>query len=102
MSSTISDAEEQTNLVSACFQFISSKPDHEPPTCNSNPQSSFYCIKNAQQSSFPPSSASVIRPSSANSVFSVIPIIPQDTANNVKVRSQLIVGVLFFNEKELA
>ncbi|CAF0809988.1 unnamed protein product [Rotaria sordida] len=84
MSSSLSDVEEQTNSSNACFHFIPSKHDHEQLQCNSNPKSSFYCIKNVQQSSCLSSTASVLRPGSVNSVFTVIPSTSQDTNSNSK------------------
>ncbi|CAF2342524.1 unnamed protein product [Rotaria sp. Silwood2] len=65
MSSSLSDIEEQTSSSNACFHFIPSKNDHEQLQCNANPESSFYCIKNAQQSSFIPSTSSILRAGSS-------------------------------------
>ncbi|CAF4232091.1 unnamed protein product, partial [Rotaria sp. Silwood2] len=45
MSSSLSDVEEQTNSSNACFYLIPSKDDDEQLQCNSNAESSFYCIK---------------------------------------------------------
>ncbi|CAF4169412.1 unnamed protein product [Rotaria socialis] len=85
MSSLLSDVEEQISLSNACFQFISTKTDRERLQCNSNPESSFYCIKNTQQSSsFLPLASSVTRQGSTSSLFTVIPTISQDTANSMK------------------
>jgi len=92
MSSLLPDVEEQTNSLSACFHFIPSKNDHEQIQYNSNPESSFYCIKNTQQSAFLSSAASVSRPGNARTLFTVIPPMPLDTVNNVNVRNQLPVS----------
>jgi hypothetical protein len=89
MSSLSSDAEEQTKSPNACFQFIPSKNDHEQIQYNSNPESSFYCIKNAQESSFLSSTSSISRPGYARTLFTVIPPMLVDTVNNVNVRNQL-------------
>jgi hypothetical protein len=89
MSSSLSDVEEQINSPNACFHFIPSKNDHEQIQYNSNPESSFYCIKNPQQSSFLSSTASVSRPGNARTLFTIIPPMPLDTVNNVNVRKQL-------------
>jgi hypothetical protein len=94
MSLLLSDVEEQTNSPNACFHFIPSKNDHEQIQYNSNPESSFYCIKNTQQSSFLSSTASVSRPGNTRTLFTIIPPMPLDTVNNVNVRNQL---PIFFN-----
>jgi hypothetical protein len=99
MSLPMSDVEEQTNSSNACFHFISSRNDHEPLQNNSNPESSFYCIKNTQQSSFPPSTAPLSRPGNARTIFTIIPPMSQDTANKTNVRNQL---AFFFCEFRLS
>ncbi|CAF3360749.1 unnamed protein product [Rotaria sp. Silwood1] len=91
MSSSFSDVEEQTNSSNACFYFIPSKNDHEQLPCNSNPDSNFYCIKNAQQSSFIPSTSSVLRPGGVNSIFTIIPSMSQDTANPKSSQHRLLI-----------
>jgi len=91
MSLPVSDVDEQTNSSNACFHFIPSKNDHEQLPNHSNPESSFYCIKNTQQSPFPPSSASVSRPGNARTIFTIIPTISQDPSNKTNVRYQLVV-----------
>jgi hypothetical protein len=77
----MSDAEEQTNSSNACFHFIPSKNDDIQFQYNSNPGSSFYCIKNLSQSS----TASVSRPGYSRVLFTVIPPMP----NNTNVRNHL-------------
>jgi hypothetical protein len=89
MFSSLSDVEEQTNSSNACFHFIPSKNDHEQIRYNSNPESSFCCIKHTQQSSFLSSIASVSRIRNTRTLFTVIPPMPLETVNNINVRNQL-------------
>jgi hypothetical protein len=93
MSSSLSDVEDQTSSAKACFYVISSKNDNEQIQYNSSPDSSFYVVKNAQQSSSFPSSS---RPGNARTLFTVIPPMPQDTATKTNVRCQM---VYFFSHK---
>jgi len=86
MSASLSDAEEQTNSSNACFHFIPTKNDHIQLQYNSNPGSSFYCIKNLSQSSLLSSTASVSRPGYSHALFTVIPPMP----NNTNVRNHLV------------
>lgn len=92
----MSDAEEQINSTSACFQFIPSKNDREQFQHCSYPESSFYCIKNVQQSVFPPLTTSSARPGSADSLFTIIPPVLQETDKNRKVSSLLAICFLSF------
>jgi DNA polymerase sigma len=107
MSLPLSDVEEQTNSSNSFFHYIPSKNDHEQLQNNSNPDSSFYCIKNTQQYPFPPSSASASRPGNARTIFTIIPTMSQDTANKTNVRNQLAFSCefrlnrrLFFYQKK--
>jgi hypothetical protein len=84
------DAEKQIKSSSACFHFIPSKINHEQIQSHSNPQSSFYCIKNTQQSSLPSSVRSLSRPGYSHAFFTVIPSMPSDMIDNVNVRNQLV------------
>lgn len=94
---SLSDVEDQTNLSSSsCFHYISSKQDPAPHQAHSNPQSSFYCVKNTQSSLFLPSTAPVSRPANARTIFTVIAPIPQDAAACSNVREQLAYRSFFF------
>jgi len=94
MSSSLSDVEDQTGSANACFHYIPSKIDNEQLLHNSNPGSSFYVIKNAQQSSpFPSATTNVSRPGNARTLFTIISPMPQDTATKTNVRYQ---SVFFF------
>jgi hypothetical protein len=84
------DAEEQIKSTSACFHFIPSKTHHEQIQSHSNPQSSFYRIKNPQQSPFPTSTTtSISRTGYTHAFFTVIPPMTSDMIQNVNVRNQL-------------
>ena len=94
---SLSDVEDQTNFSSSsCFHYISSKQDPAPHQAHSNPQSSFYCVKNTQSSPFLPSTAPVSRPANARTIFTVIAPIPQDAAACSNVREQLAYRSFFF------
>ena len=89
MSSSLSDVEDQSSSAQAFFQYIPSKNnDTEHSLHYSSPESSFYVIKNPQQSSILPSggTTSASRPGNARTVFSVIHPMPQETTNKINVR----------------
>jgi len=91
MSSSLSDIDDLSASSNACFHYIPSKMDADQLPHNSNPQSSFYVIKNTQQSSFFPSAtATVSRPGNARTLFTIIPPMPQDIITKTNVRHQLI------------
>ncbi|CAF0925327.1 unnamed protein product [Adineta steineri] len=81
MSSSISDTEDQATSSNAFFHYIPTKIDTDPLAYHSNPESSFYVIKNAQQSSssFPSANSNTLRAGNARTLFTVIPPMPQDT-----------------------
>ena len=92
MSLSLSDTEQHTNSSSACFHFIPSRNDHEQLQHNSNPESNFYYIKNAHQSSsFLLSTVPISKPGNVRTLFTVISPVSQDTANKTNVRHQLAV-----------
>ena len=91
MSSSLSDVEDLSASAKACFHYIPSKIDADQLPHNSNPESSFYVIKNTQQSSlFPSASASVSRPANARTLFTIIPPMPQDKVTKTNVRHQRV------------
>jgi len=91
MSSSLSDVEDQSVSANACFHYIPSKSDNDQLLHNPNPDSSFYVIKNTQQSSpFPSSTTTVSRPGNARTLFTIIPPMPQDPPPKNNVRCQLI------------
>lgn len=65
--------------ISSCFQFIPTKNDGESISSHSNPDSSFYLIKNT-------STSTMTRSGNARTIFTVIPPMPQDTTNFPRVR----------------
>ena len=71
MSSSLSDVEDQPNSASSCFRFIPSRSEHEQIASHSNPDSSFYVIKNPDRSSS--------RSGNPRTVFRVIHPVQQDT-----------------------
>jgi hypothetical protein len=91
MSSPLSVDEDQKNSSNAFFHFIPSKNDKDHLQYNSNPDSSFYCVKNTQTSSFLSSSATVSRPGNTRTLFTVIPPMSRDTSTNTNVRNQLAI-----------
>lgn len=91
MSSSWSDADDQTGSPDACFYCIPSKFEHEQSSCNSNPDSNFYVIKNTPQLSSSPSSLTTLsRSGNARTLFTIVPQMPQDTITNTNVRCQLL------------
>lgn len=91
MSSPLSNVEDLSASATAFFHFIPSKIDADQLPHNSNPDSSFYVIKNAQQSSlFPSSTTRACRPGNPRTLFTVIPPMPQDIMTRSNVRHQLI------------
>ncbi|CAF4430132.1 unnamed protein product, partial [Adineta steineri] len=62
------------------FIIFRQKIDTDPLAFHSNPESSFYVIKNAQQSSssFPSANSNTLRAGNARTLFTVIPPMPQD------------------------
>jgi hypothetical protein len=95
MSSLLPDAEDQAPSANACFQYIPSKTENDQSLHNSNPESSFYVIKNTQQSSpFPSSTTAVSRPGNARTLFTIIPAMPHDPATKTNVRCRMGVCVI--------
>jgi hypothetical protein len=91
MSSPLSNVEDESGSASTFFQYIPSKTDNDQLLHNSNPESSFYVVKNTQQSSpFPSSNTTVSRPGNARTLFTIIPPMPQDTASKNNVRCKLV------------
>jgi hypothetical protein len=90
MSSPLSDVDDQTSASSnACFRYIPSKSDSDHNLPNSNPDSSFYVVKNTQQFSPFPSSTTLPRPGNARTLFTVIHPTPQDTVTTNNVRNRI-------------
>ncbi len=90
MSSSLSDVDDQSGSANACFHYIPSKSDSDHNLHHSNPESSFYVVKNTQQSSpFPFSTTTISRPGNARTLFTIIPPMPQDTATTNNVRSRI-------------
>ena len=82
MSLPLSDVEDQPNSAQAFFRYIPLKNDTDHLLHHSSPESSFYVIKNPQQSSVLPSQ----RPGNARTLFNVIHPIAQETTNKINVR----------------
>lgn len=87
MSSSLSDVEDQSSSAQAFFQHIPLKNNTEHLLHHSSPESSFYVIKNPQQSSvLPCGTTPTSRPGNARTLFSVIHPMPQETTNKINVR----------------
>jgi hypothetical protein len=97
MSSSLSDVEDRPVSPNACFHYIPSKIDNHQISHNSNPESSFHVIKNPQQSS--PFSFST-RPGNTQTLFTIIPSIPQDSATIINVRRHMVFYIFEFMSKE--
>ncbi|CAF1218237.1 unnamed protein product [Adineta ricciae] len=102
MSSSLSDSEDQASSAKACFHYIPSKTDTDQLAHHSYPESSFYVIKNTQQSSPFHSSAttSISRTGNARTLFTVIPSMPQGptTKTNASQQRLLIKGGRVVND----
>lgn len=100
MSSSLSDVEDQSASPNSFFHYVPSKTDTDNLLHNSNPESSFYVIKNTQQSSPFLSSTTIIpRPGNARTLFTVIHPLPQDTATKTNVRCQLVAFFFCFIDR---
>lgn len=94
MSSSLSDVEDQSSASpNSFFQYIPLKNDLDQSLHNSNPESSFYVIKNSQQSSpfHSSSTTNLTRSGNARTLFTIIPPLPQDMTIKNNVMYKLIV-----------
>lgn len=90
MSLPLSDVEDPSNSAQAFFRYIPLKNDTDHLLHHSSPESSFYVIKNPQQSSvLPLQTTSTLRPGNARTLFNVIHPIAQETTNKINVRHSI-------------